>query len=182
MPTTCGTITVREPFSAGNLVTETCEITSSGPYNPGDSVQVQVGVRNDNPVQGTANVVVRAGGSEIAAGQITVGQNASESVTLGGPVPQPSGDAESFEVITEVSTASRGSAGVPDPGDPTPSPGPGRDPGGDPGGGPPRVPDPDPPRRGPSPGPSPGGPGVVSPLDGRRDSGSGSASEFGGVY
>lgn len=111
MPTQCGTITVQEAFSAADLTTETCQITSSGPYNPGDSVRVEIGVRNDNPVEGTATVVLLADESQIASGQITVGANTSASTTLSGSLPAPSGDSGSFNIVTEVSTATKGDLG-----------------------------------------------------------------------
>lgn len=101
----CGTIEVASPFDpeAVGVPSGGCTITSNGPYSPGDRIEVQVTVQNQNSQAAAARVLVFTDGLRIAedTGQVPVGT--STEVTLSGSLPQRPGE---FTIETGVVEAS----------------------------------------------------------------------------
>jgi hypothetical protein len=101
----CGTITVADPFNANRVGVPSggCEITSTGPYQPGEDITLNVTVVNNNSQDAAADVLVFTNNQRLGSQtvQVPAGSNATATITVS--LPDSAGD---FQIQTGVTGAS----------------------------------------------------------------------------
>lgn len=80
MTSSCGTVTVVEPFDP-DLVSATCSLPSST-VSPGETVTVETTLTNDNPSAAGVSVSLVVNGDELVAESETIPGGSSASVTF----------------------------------------------------------------------------------------------------
>lgn len=98
MPSSCGTITVEEPFESSNVSISNCSLSSSQ-ATPNSTITVTATLDNPNGRAASAEAVVLINGSQAGRADVAADPRATATVDVDVSVP---GSAGSYDVTVEA--------------------------------------------------------------------------------